>query len=54
MKTLKKLINRDGLYAVRIEDGGVLFSAQIPEDHVILSVEAFIEYLKRLGFTVTR
>ncbi|MEB0968283.1 hypothetical protein VC899_24375 [Citrobacter braakii] len=54
MKTLKELLNRDGLYAVRVKDGAVLFSAQIPEDHLILSVEAFIEYLKRLGFTVSR
>ncbi|EJA5032640.1 hypothetical protein MX007_002655 [Salmonella enterica] len=54
MKKFKELLNRDGIYAVRVKDGAILFSTQIPDDHLILSVEAFIEYLNRLGFTVSR
>ncbi|WP_272419635.1 hypothetical protein [Escherichia coli] len=40
--------------SVRVENGGITYTALIPDDHVVLSVEAFIEYLERLGFKVVR
>ena len=49
-----EIFSEDGLYAVRVENGGITYTALIPDDHVVLSVEAFIEYLERLGFKVVR
>ncbi|MCB8639859.1 MULTISPECIES: hypothetical protein [Enterobacteriaceae] len=51
---LREIFSEDGLYAVRVENGGITYTALIPDDHVVLSVEAFIEYLERLGFKVVR
>lgn len=55
MKKLKDLLelDEDGLYAVRVKNGEISFYTLIPDDHLILSVEAFIDYLIRLGFTVS-
>lgn len=55
MKKLRMLLepDEDGLYAVRIKNGEIFFCTPIPDDHLILSVEAFIDYLLRLGFTVS-
>ncbi|HED9339084.1 TPA: hypothetical protein R6O90_001808 [Salmonella enterica subsp. enterica serovar Enteritidis] len=48
MKKLKDLLelDEDGLYAVRVKNGEISFCTLIPDDHLILSVEAFIDYLK--------
>ena len=54
IEELRKIFCEDGLYAVRVENGGITYTALIPDDHVVLSVEAFIEYLERLGFKVVR
>ena len=54
IEELRKNFCEDGLYAVRVENGGITYTALIPDDHVVLSVEAFIEYLERLGFKVVR
>lgn len=51
---LREVFSENGLYAVRVESGEVIYAALIPDDHVVLSVEAFIEYLERLGFKVVR
>ena len=53
IEELREIFSEDGLYAVRVENGGITYTALIP-DHVVLSVEAFIEYLERLGFKVVR
>ncbi|AHU92027.1 predicted phage protein [Salmonella enterica subsp. enterica serovar Enteritidis str. P125109] len=55
VKKLKDLLelDEDGLYAVRVKNGEISFCTLIPDDHLILSVEAFIDYLIRLGFTVS-
>ncbi|EKB1963065.1 hypothetical protein ONG11_004886, partial [Escherichia coli] len=50
MKSFEKLreaLSENGLYAVRIENGEIIYTTVIPEDHIILSVEAFIEYIER-------
>ncbi|EHT9348999.1 hypothetical protein JM967_21400 [Escherichia coli] len=57
MKSFEKLreaLSENGLYAVRIENGEIIYTTVIPEDHIILSVEAFIEYIERIGFKVIR
>ena len=54
IEELREIFSEDGLYAVRVENGGITYTALIPDDHVALSVEAFIEYLERLGFKVVR
>ena len=54
IEELRKIFCEDGLYAVCVENGGITYTALIPDDHVVLSVEAFIEYLERLGFKVVR
>ena len=54
IEDLREIFSEDGLYAVRVENGGITYTALIPDDHVVLSVEAFIEYLERLGFKVVR
>ena len=54
IEELREIFSEDGLYAVRVENGGITYRALIPDDHVVLSVEAFIEYLERLGFKVVR
>ena len=54
IEELREIFSEDGLYAVRVENGGITYTALIPDDHVVLSVEAFIEYLERLGFKVVR
>ena len=54
IKELREIFSEDGLYAVRVENGKVVYTTLIPGDHVILSIEAFIEYLERLGFKVVR
>ena len=54
IEELREILVKYGLYAVRVENGGITYTALIPDDHVVLSVEAFIEYLERLGFKVVR
>ena len=54
IEELREIFSEDGLYAVRVENGGITYTALIPDDHVVLSVEAFIEYLERLGVKVVR
>ncbi|EHL8847434.1 hypothetical protein OXG73_004434 [Escherichia coli] len=54
IEELHEIFSENGLYAVRIESGEVVYTTLIPDDHVILSIEAFIEYLERLGFKVVR
>lgn len=54
IEELREIFSEDGLYAVRVENGGITYTELIPDDHVVLSVEAFIEYLERLGFKVVR
>lgn len=54
IEELREIFSENGLYAVRVENGGVIYTTLIPDDHVILSIEAFIEYLERLGFKVVR
>lgn len=54
IEELREIFSEDGLYAVRVENGGITYTTLIPDDHVVLSVEAFIEYLERLGFKVVR
>ena len=54
LEELREIFSEDGLYAVRVENGGITYTALIPDDHVVLSVEAFIEYLERVGFKVVR
>ena len=54
IEELREIFSENGLYAVRVENGGITYTALIPDDHVVLSVEAFIEYLERLGFKVVR
>lgn len=49
---LREALSENGLYAVRIENGEIIYTTVIPEDHIILSVEAFIEYIERIGFKV--
>lgn len=51
---LREALSENGLYAVRIENGEIIYTTVIPEDHIILSVEAFIEYIERIGFKVIR
>ncbi|PBQ96544.1 hypothetical protein [Escherichia coli] len=51
---LREALSENGLYAVRIENGEIIYATVIPEDHIILSVEAFIEYIERIGFKVIR
>ncbi len=51
---LREAFSENGLYAVRIENGEIIYTTVIPEDHIILSVEAFIEYIERIGFKVIR
>ena len=54
IEELHELFSENGLYAVRVENGEVIYTTLIPDDHVILSIEAFIEYLERFGFKVVR
>ena len=54
IEELREIFSEDGLYAVRVENGGITYTALIPDDHLVLSVGAFIEYLERLGFKVVR
>lgn len=54
IEELGEIFSENGLYAVRVENGDVIYTMLIPDDHVILSIEAFIEYLERLGFKVVR
>ncbi len=54
IEELREIFSENGLYAVRVENGKVVYTTLIPGDHVILSIEAFIEYLERLGFKVVR
>ncbi|AEJ56373.1 hypothetical protein U7Z58_002700 [Escherichia coli] len=54
IEELREIFSENGLYAVRVENGKVVYTTLIPDDHVILSIEAFIEYLERLGFKVVR
>ena len=54
IEELREIFSEDGLYAVRVENGEVIYTTLITDDHVILSIEAFIEYLERLGFKVVR
>ncbi|HEM0054043.1 TPA: hypothetical protein U0S14_004697 [Escherichia coli] len=51
---LREILSENGLYAVRVESRNIIYTALIPEDHITLSVEGFIEYLERLGFKVVR
>lgn len=46
IEELREIFSEDGLYAVRVENGDVIYTTLIPDDHVILSIEAFIEYPK--------
>lgn len=46
IEELREIFSEDGLYAVRVENGEVIYTTLIPDDHVILSIEAFIEYWK--------
>ncbi len=41
IEELREIFSEDGLYAVRVENGGITYTALIPDDHVVLSVEAF-------------
>ncbi|EKG1371320.1 MAG: hypothetical protein JJO71_07395 [Escherichia coli] len=54
IEKIRETFSENGLYAVRVENGEVIYTTLIPDDHVILSIEAFIEYLERLGFKVAR
>lgn len=54
IEELREIFSEDGLFAVRVENGEVIYATLIPDNHVILSIEAFIEYLERLGFKVIR
>ncbi|HDX3851536.1 TPA: hypothetical protein RXP60_005420 [Escherichia coli] len=54
IEELREIFSENGLYAVRVENGEVIYATLIPDDHVILSIEAFIEYLERLSFKVVR
>ncbi|EHK7515953.1 hypothetical protein IB366_001772 [Escherichia coli] len=54
IEELCEIFSEDGLYAVRVENGEIIYTALISDDHVVLSVEAFIEYLERLGFKVVQ
>lgn len=54
IEELGEIFSEDGLYAVRVENGEIIYTALIPDDHVVLPVEAFIEYLERLGFKVVQ
>ncbi|EFT2868407.1 Uncharacterised protein [Escherichia coli] len=54
IEELREIFSENSLYAVRVENGDVIYATLIPDDHVILSIEAFIEYLERLGFKVVR
>lgn len=54
IEELHELFSENGLYAVRVESGKIIYTTLIPDDHVVLSIEAFIEYLERLGFKVDR
>lgn len=44
----------DKLREALSENGEIIYTTVIPEDHIILSVEAFIEYIERIGFKVIR
>ncbi|MEE7287205.1 hypothetical protein [Escherichia coli] len=54
IEKIRETFSENGLYAVRVENGEVIYTTLIPDDHVILSIEAFVEYLERLGFKVAR
>lgn len=54
IEELREIFSENGLFAVRVENGEVIYATLIPDNHVILSIEAFIEYLERLGFKVIR
>ncbi|XTZ40047.1 hypothetical protein ACQYRI_08770 [Salmonella enterica] len=54
LEDLREIFGDNGLYAVRIENDEIIYITLIPDDHITLSVEAFIEYLERLGFKVIR
>ena len=54
IEELREIFSENGLYAVSDENWKVVYTTLIPDDHVILSIEAFIEYLERLGFKVVR
>ncbi|ELO3110683.1 hypothetical protein QWO17_001923 [Escherichia coli] len=54
IEKIREIFSENGLYAVRVESGEIIYTTLIPDDHVILSIEVFIEYLERLGFKVDR
>lgn len=44
----------DGLIMIRFISGVPVFVVQVPDDHLILSPEAFLEYMQRAGYTITK
>lgn len=44
----------DGKVMLRICGGEIIFYAIVPDDHVTLSLDAFIEYAERAGWEITR
>lgn len=48
------MLPEDGKILLRVSGGEIQFYALIPEDHLTLSLEAFVEYAARLGWEIKR
>ena len=44
----------DGLVMIRFISGVPAFIVQVPDDHLLLSPEAYLEYMQRAGYTITK
>ncbi|WP_371972758.1 hypothetical protein ACB496_12855 [Lelliottia nimipressuralis] len=51
---LKPMLPKDGKVLLRVSGGEIQLYALIPEDHITLSLEAFIEYAERLGWEIKK
>jgi hypothetical protein len=54
LEDLIAMLPQDGKVLFRICGGNVVFYAIVPEDHVTLSLDAFIEYAARAGWEIKR
>lgn len=54
LEELIAMFPQDGKVLLRICGGKIMFYAIVPEDHVTLSLDAFIEYAERAGWEIKR
>ncbi|MGJ3443894.1 hypothetical protein [Enterobacter sp. PTB] len=54
LEELIAMFPQNGKILLRICEGEILFYAIVPEDHVTLSLDAFVEYAKRAGWEIKR